>query len=97
LGNQTRTHNFVLYAVNQAFEDYNRLANSTFLLELTYWLEKQKGQAIIVTIDDTEKQGKILGMSAANAMLYSIQDEDINKGVTYQIQIYATYSVESED
>lgn len=39
MGNQTRQHNFVLYARNQAYTDYDRLANSTFLLELSYWLE----------------------------------------------------------
>ena len=39
LGNQTRRHSFVLYAMNQAFNDYDRLCNSTSLLELSYWLE----------------------------------------------------------
>ena len=34
LGNQTRRHNFSMYAVGQSFTDYNRLANSNFLLEL---------------------------------------------------------------
>ena len=33
LGNQIRRHNFVMYAVGQSFTDYNRLANSNFLLE----------------------------------------------------------------
>ena len=40
LGNQIRRHNFVMYAVGQSFTDYNRLANSNFLLELAYWLEQ---------------------------------------------------------
>ena len=33
LGNQIRRHNFIMYAVGQSFTDYNRLANSNFLLE----------------------------------------------------------------
>ena len=39
LGNQLRQHNFVMYAVGQSFTDYNRLANSNFLYELSQWLE----------------------------------------------------------
>ena len=42
LGNQIRQHNFVMYAVAQSFTDYNRLANSNFLLELAYWLERSR-------------------------------------------------------
>lgn len=98
LGNQTRQHNFILYAVNQSFTDYDRLANSTFLLNLTYWLEKYKQQdPLEVTINDKLVQGKLLGLSSANAMLYSIPTGNINDGVMYQIQIYANYKLESEE
>lgn len=93
LGNQTRTHSFILRAFNQAFEDYDRITNSTFLLDLNYWLEKQKGQQITVTIDNVDKNGKILKMSANNAMLFSVPTGDIRDGVVYQIQINADYSV----
>lgn len=89
LGNQKRQHNFVLYARMEAFEDYNRLANSTFLLELNYWLEKQKGQEI--TKDS--KIGKITKMWSANGMLYEIPNGDINNGVLYQLQIYVEYEL----
>lgn len=30
IGNQDRQHNFILYARFQSFEDYDRLANSSF-------------------------------------------------------------------
>ena len=94
LGNQTRRHNFVLYARNQSFTDYDRLANSTFLLDLTYWLERYRGNdSIEVTIDNKTVSGKLLGLSSANAMLYMVPTGDINDGVTYQIQIYAQYSL----
>ena len=93
LGNQIRRHNFVLYALNQSFTDYDRLANSTFLLDLTYWLEQYRNNdPIEVTIDNKTVSGKLLGLSSANAMLYMVPTGDINDGVTYQIQIYAQYS-----
>ena len=97
LGNQVRQHNFVLYALNQSYTNYDRLANSTFLLDLTYWLEQYKQEdPIEVTINDKTVSGKLLGLSSANAMLYMVPTGDINDGVTYQIQIYARYYLESE-
>lgn len=83
LGNQKRKHNFVLYARAEAYEDFDRLQNSNFLLELNYWLEKQKN----IEIDN----GKITSLSSANGMLYQIPDDDLNNGVLYQLQIYAEY------
>ena len=97
LGNQVRQHNFVLYALNQSYTNYDRLANSTFLLDLAYWLEQYKQEdPIEVTINNETVSGKLLGLSSANAMLYMVPTGDINDGVTYQIQIYARYYLESE-
>lgn len=42
-GNQLRQHNFVMYSVTHSFNDYSRLMNSSFLLDLGYYLEKVKG------------------------------------------------------
>ena len=117
LGNQTRQHNFVLYAVNQSFNDYDRLANSTFLLDFAYWLEHSAiKQTVTSVVDgygtsfpdgevpDDDKypihsglKGELIKMSSANAMIYSIPDGNLNNGVTYQIQIYAQYTIESEE
>lgn len=83
LDNQIRQHNFVLYARAEAYEDFDRLQNSNFLLELNYWLEKQKN----IEIDG----GKITSLSSANGMLYEIPNSDLNNGVLYQLQIYAEY------
>lgn len=96
LGNQKRKHSFVLYAVNQAYEDYDRLANSSFLLELAYWLETQKGQEVDVAIRDTVKKGEITKISTANAMIFSVPTGNLNDGVMYQIQIYVEYKVKGE-
>ena len=97
LGNQDRRHNFVLYAVFQSFTDYDRLANSTFLLNLAYYLEHAAtGQEIEVTIDNKTVLGKLTKLSSANGMLYGYQDNTLSGPVTYQIQIYADYYIESE-
>lgn len=98
LGTQTRQHNFILYAVNQSYTDYDRLANSTFLLDLAYWLERYKTSTRLeVTIDEKAHTGKLTGLSSANGMLYNVINNDINNGVMYQIQIYAQYTIESEE
>lgn len=98
LGNQVRQHNFVMYAVGQSFTDYNRLANSNFFLELSYWLEHLPEQdGITVTIEDQELPARFLKATTANAMSMGLMGTAINQGVMYQIQIYARYFVESED
>lgn len=91
LGNQLRQHNFAMYAVGQSFNDYNRLANSNFLLELGYWLE-QLPEAPGIEPGRTFKKAW-----AANAMAVQPMGETVSEGVLYQIQIYAQYKVESED
>lgn len=97
LGNQIRQHNFVLYALNQSFNDFDRLANSTFLLELSYWLERQKGHPIEVTIDSKTVNGEITNLSSANGMAFNVPTGDINDGIRYQLQIYTQYTLSLED
>lgn len=98
LGNQIRQHNFVLYAAGQSFTDYNRLANSNFLLELAYWLERlPEEEGITIVAGDQEREGKFLKATTANAMSMGMMGETIEQGVMYQIQIYAQYKVESEE
>ena len=93
LGGQKRQHSFVLYANNQSFNDFERIANSTFLLELAYWLETVKNVPITVTVGNEEREGIITKMSSANGMMFAAPTGDINDGVTYQLQIYAEYKV----
>lgn len=98
LGNQTRQHNFVLYAVGQSFTDYNRLANSNFLLELAYWLERlPEEDGITAAAGEQELKGRFLKATTANAMSMGLMGETIDQGVMYQIQIYAQYKIESEE
>ena len=95
IGNQERQHNFVLYAVFQSFNDYDRLANSTFLLDMAYWLEKAaNGQEIEIEINEQAVTGKLTKLSSANGMLYDYQDSTLSGPVKYQLQIYAQYHLE---
>ena len=87
-----------MYAVGQSFTDYNRLANSNFLLELAYWLEHlPKEEGITANIDCKELKGKFLKATKANAMSMGLMGDTIDKGVMYQLQIYAQYKLESEE
>lgn len=98
LGNQDRQHNFVLYANFSGFNDYERLANSTFLLDLAYWLEKAAvNQEIEVTINERTVTGTLKKLSSANGMLYGYKEDTLSGPVTYQLQIYAQYHIESEE
>ncbi len=96
LGNEVRRHNFILYAHNQAYTDYDRLVNSGFLLELSYYLEsitEASGYDVEVKLGETTKSGRLTEVSCANAMLYQVPTGNINDGVEYQVQLYATYKV----
>lgn len=95
LGNQTRTNNIVLYATNQSVNDYDRLQNSTFLLDLGYYLETVKGQEVTAIIDNVEMTGSIQSVSVANAMAWG-KSED-GQRITYQLQIKVNYTLESEE
>lgn len=98
LGNQTRQHNFAMYAIAPSFTDYNRLANSNFLLELGYWLENLPEEpGIEAAIGDEIRSASFLKAQTANAMAMQPMGETVSDGVLYQIQIYAQYKIESEE
>lgn len=98
LGNQQRRHSFVLYAVCQSFTDYCRVANSNFLLELAYWLERlPEEDGIEVNIGDEVLPGRFLKATTANAMAMQPMGATVNDGVLYQIQIYANYEIRMEE
>lgn len=98
LGNETREHTFILYAVFQSFNDYDRLVNSGTLLELQIWLERHAlGQILSVETDNKTLSGKLNKLTCANGMLYNIPEQNTNGGVQYQLQITAEYKIESEE
>lgn len=96
LGGQLRRHSFMLYTTYSSINDYERLHNSTALLELGIWLEQQTGCEVVTAIGSEERTGNLEKLTAANGMLYSVSQENVLDGVQYQIQIIAEYTVESE-
>lgn len=98
LGNQTRQHNFILYAVYQSYNDYDRLSNSGVLLDLQHWLEHQaENQMVSVTVGDKILTGILTNLNCANAMVYEIPYNNTNSVWQYQMQIAAKYQIESEE
>ncbi|WP_167957964.1 hypothetical protein [Anaerosporobacter faecicola] len=95
LGNQTRENNMVLYATNQSVNDYDRLQNSTFLLDLGYYLDDIKGHQVTATINDKQYTGEITKFSIGNGMPWT-KSED-GQYITYQLQIKVTYTLEREE
>lgn len=93
LGNKKYHINFSVFADKKAYEDYDRLNNSGFLLSLTYYLNQLKDIAITENVNGEEKNGVITKISAGNGLLFSVPSGDINDGVTYQIQIGVDYTI----
>jgi hypothetical protein len=65
-------------------------------LDLGNYLDTVKGQEVITNVNGVEKKGELIEMSSANGMLFEIPTGNINDGVTYQLQIYAQYSILEE-
>ena len=94
LGNQLRQHSFILYADYSSINDYERLGNSSVLLELGLWLEKQTGGEVETVIGADTLTGTLEKLTAANGMLIQIPQENEVDGWRYQLQIIAEYSVD---
>lgn len=93
LGNQQRQHAFTLYTVYSSMNDYERLHNSTALLELAHWLHGQTGGEVTGELDGQPCTGYITALRAENGMLYAIPQENMVDGVQYQLQIIAEYTL----
>lgn len=95
LGNQVRQHTFMLYSTFSAVNDFERLQNSSALLEMATWLEKQTGSEVETAVGDEKYTGLIEKLTAQNGMLYAVPQENMADGVQYQLQIVAVYTVET--
>lgn len=80
LGGQIRQHNFFLYSTFSSINDYERLENSSVLLELSQWLESQT--------DD-----EIIKITAENGQLFAIPQENELDGWQYQLQVIVWYKL----
>lgn len=94
IGNQLRQHSFILYADYSSINDYERLGNSSVLLELGLWLEKQTGGEVETVIGTDTLTGTLEKLTAVNGMLIQIPQENEVDGWRYQLQIIAEYSVD---
>ena len=97
-GTQKRQHNFILYAMYQSINDYDRLSNNGVLLELQMWLENYTdSQKIFIDAGDLKMYGKLEKIKCSNGMLFNIPSDNYNDAVQYQIQINVRYTLEKGD
>ena len=94
IGGQTRQHTFMLYTTYSSINDYERLHNSSALLELGTWLERQTDCEVTTTIGDDTYTGTLTKLKTANGMLYAIPQENEYDAYQYQLQIVAAYTVD---
>ncbi len=94
LGNQTRQHTFILYSTFSGYNDYERLGNSTALLELSHWLNTQTAQEVESKIGEETFAGQITKLTAENGMIYDVPQENLMDGIQYQLHIIVEYTVE---
>lgn len=94
LGNQTRQHTFFLYSTFSGINDYERLANSSALLELSQWLSRKRGDTVLSEIGGELYRGELLSIKAENGMLYEVPQGNEIDGLQYQLQIVAEYTIE---
>lgn len=93
LGNQTRQHNFLLYSTFSGINDYERLANSSILLELAQWLELQIGTEVDATVNGKTRSGVVSKITTGNGLLYEVPAENTGIGFRYQLQIAVIYKI----
>lgn len=91
IGNQTRMNSMELSMTKLSPMDYDRLNNSSFLLNLGYELETYKGLEITTTIQGQERSGHIKSISVSNGQpFYTSEDRQY---ITYLIQIKVVYDL----
>lgn len=96
IGNLTKQHSFMFYAVFSSINDYERLVNSSALIELGDWLRERKNTAVTTVIGSRTYKGKITSLRAENGMIEEIPESNGISGVIYSLQLIAEYTVEKE-
>ena len=85
-GKQVRQANFVLYAKEYTFDDVQRLENSGFCENFTFWLEDNNLSGALPELDEGLKAESI---SASNGMMFELSENSTTG--TYYIQINLIY------
>lgn len=97
VGNPRYRMNFQLYTGLRGFTDYDRQVNSDAMAALTYYLNSKRGSAVDEAVNGKTYSGKILSVTASNAMLYDVPSGDYADGVRYQLQIAVEYKIRTEE
>ena len=97
IGNPKYRMNFQLYTGLRGFTDYDRQVNSDAMTALTYYLDSKRGSAVDEAVNGKTYSGKILSVTASNAMLYDVPSGDYADGVRYQLQIAVEYKIRTEE
>ncbi|MDE7390701.1 MAG: hypothetical protein K2M82_07165 [Lachnospiraceae bacterium] len=84
----------MMYSTFSGINDYERLANSSALLELSQWLSFKRGDVVLSEIGGDLHRGELLSIRAENGTLYEVPQENGIDGFQYQLQIVAKYTVE---
>ena len=85
-GKQVRQANFVLYAKEYTFDDVQRLENSGFCENFTFWLEDKNTAGELPDLGDSLTAEKV---SASNGMMFELSENSTTG--TYYIQINLIY------
>lgn len=90
-----RQHTFMFYSIFSAINDYERLANSGVLIDLSIWLENQGG-TFEQAVGSETYSGEITRITTANGRLYDVPLDSGAFGYRYQLQIIVEYTLEEE-
>ena len=95
LGNETRRHQMMFYAMFSSVNDFERISNSGILLQLQYYLEHYPDEQKITASDGIrEFEGYLKNIRCSNGQVFTIPDGTMMGAVQYNLQISAEYYVE---
>lgn len=96
VGNLTKRHTFMFYTVFSSINDYERLINSSILIELGDWMRGQTKKEITTVVGNKSYSGNLKSLTSANGMIDEIPENNGISGVIYNLQIIADYTVNIE-
>lgn len=100
LGNITRRAQFTVYRNVYNASDYERLQNSTFILELSSYLESLNYDENRFLFDynigkeERKNNAFIKSLQCSNGMMFRYLNGNPNEGAQYMLQLTATYVVQ---
>lgn len=93
-GVETYRHSFILYARTENISEYQALANSNFLLNLSFYL---RGLTLGQEVSVLDRKGSLNKLECANGMKVSFLTNSVVGPCEYQLQIFATYELNPKE